>query len=393
MIKRFVVSLEIGFIILFFITCTPSEKFLRTKSSLNNQGVNQVRVLIKVLSGSFKISSESGVRVVDKETSKILYKTGNGGLVFHPEKIKKIYQLESDKNILFLNESGYRGKIELHNVLGKIYIINILNIEEYLYSVVPSEMPSLWNVEALKAQSVASRTYTYYHLLKNKSKSIYDLDSTTNFQVYKGISSEKDSSTEAVNSTAGIIMTYHYEPIIAYFHSTSGGKTSDDKDVWSGTDLPYLESVDCTYSKDSPHYQWETVLTSEEIKSALSKKYKRIEKIQKMSFKKNNDRVIEVNVIHNNGTLTLSGNEFRLLFTPQKLKSTFFTAKMEKGSLKISGKGWGHGVGMCQWGAKGRSEKGIKYNDILSYYYKGIKFQKINNNYVAHKKGSSKLVN
>lgn len=377
----------------FFASCTPSEKYLRSKSAGMAGSANYVRVLVGIVSESFKLSSDSGLRVIDKNNSKTVFESKNGGLNFYPDKIKSIYLIESDRNIIYVNNRGYRGKVELHNVLGKIYIINILNIEEYLYSVVPSEMPSSWNIEALKAQSVASRTYSYYHLLKNKSKNIYDLDATVNFQVYKGIASETPSSIEAVSSTSGIIMMYNYEPIIAYFHSTSGGKTSDDKDVWPGEDLPYLESVECTYSENSPHYEWSAEITINEIRDALAKKYKRIGSIQKISFKKHNDRVVEVNVNHSYGTIKLTGNGFRLLFLPQRLKSTYFTAKKEKNTLLISGRGWGHGVGMCQWGAKGRSEKGMKYEDILSYYYKDIKFKKINNNYLAQKKGSLHLVN
>jgi len=392
--KRITVIFTMLFLIgITLFSCTPSEKYLRTKSEGMSSGTNYVRVLIKIETDNFKINSDSGLRVIDKKNSKIIFESKNGGLNFYPEKIKNIYLIESDKNILYVNNTGYRGKVELHNVLGKIYIINVLNIEEYLYSVVPSEMPSSWNIEALKAQAVASRTYSYYHLLKNKSKNIYDLDATVNFQVYKGILTETPSSIEAVTSTSGMIMTYNYEPIIAYFHSTSGGKTSDDKDVWPGTDLPYLESVECTYSANSPHYEWTTELTLNEIRDALGRKYKRIDNIQKISFQKHNDRVIEVTVVHNNGTIKLSGNEFRLLFPPQKLKSTYFTAKRENKSLIISGRGWGHGVGMCQWGAKGRSEKGIKFEEILSYYYKDIKFKKISNNYLAQKKGSIHLVN
>ncbi|HNX25541.1 MAG TPA: SpoIID/LytB domain-containing protein [Spirochaetota bacterium] len=374
-------------------SCTPSEKYLRTKNAEMSSGTNYVRVLIKVETDNFKINSDSGLKVIDTKNSRVIFESKSGGLNFYPEKIKNIYLIESGENILYLNRTGYRGKIELHNVLGKIYIINILNIEEYLYSVVPSEMPASWNIEALKAQAVASRTYSYYHLLKNKSRNIYDLDATVNFQVYKGVSSETPSSIEAVTKTSGMIMTYNYEPIIAYFHSTSGGKTSDDKDVWPGSDLPYLESVECKYSENSPHYEWTAELTLNEITAALSQKYKRIDKITKISFQKHNDRVIEVTIVHNNGTIKLTGNEFRLLFPPQKLKSTYFTVKRDNKTFHIAGRGWGHGVGMCQWGAKGRSEKGIKFEEILKYYYKGINFKKISNNYLAQKKGSIHLVN
>ncbi len=376
-----------------FFSCTPSEKFLRSKSMNVPASAAYIKVLVKVENDSFKIRSDSGLRVIDKKNSRIVHESKNSGLNFYPSKISSIYLIESDKDILYVDNTGYRGKIELHNILGKIYIVNILSIEEYLYSVVPSEMPASWNVEALKAQAVAARTYSYYYIIKNMNKNVYDVDSTTNFQVYKGIASETPSSIEAVTKTSGIIMTYNYEPIIAYFHSTSGGKTSDDKDVWSGVDLPYLESVECKYSENSPHYSWTTELTMNEITKALSEKYKRVDSIRKISFKKNNDRVISVEIIHNNGTINLTGNQFRLLFPPQKLKSTYFTAKKTDKTLVINGRGWGHGVGMCQWGAKGRSEKGIKYDDILKYYYKNIKFQKISNNSLAQKKGSIHLVN
>lgn len=379
---------------LLFSSCTPSEKYLKTKIRSTGKDNNYVRVLIKKETADFKISSSAGLKVIDKKTGKIIYESKNTELLFTPEKINNIYQIEAGQNPIFINNKGYRGTFELHNVLGKIYIINIVNIEEYLISVVPSEMPSSWNNEALKAQAIAARTYTYYHLTKNgDKKSIYDLDATTNFQVYKGIVAEKDSSSRAVTDTAGLVMTYNYEPILAYFHSTSGGKTADDKYVWGGEDMPYLASVTCTYSKESPHYEWTAEISLLDIEKALMSKYQRIGKIKKITFKKFDERVVEVNIVHSNGTLLLSGNQFRLLLDPAKLKSTFFTAKQNKTSFHIYGRGWGHGVGMCQWGAKGRGEKGFSYEQILTYYYKNVKLTRINNNYLAQKRGSGNLVN
>ena len=390
-LKKISIFLFLLYVAAILTSCTPSAKYLKSKNA--SSVTDYVRVLIKVENQSFKINADSPLRVIDKSTSRIIFESKTCGLNFYPEKIKKVYLIESDKHVLYLNRKGYRGKIELHNVLGKIYIINILNIEEYLYSVVPSEMPSSWNMEALKAQAVASRTYSYYHLLKNRKKNIFDLDATTNFQVYKGIVTESKATTEAVNETSGIIMTYNYEPIVAYFHSTSGGKTSDDRDVWPSSDLPYLKSVECTYSENSPHYRWTAKLSINEIGKALTLRFKRIGKIQKISFKKNNDRVVEVIIVHSNGTVNMTGNEFRLFYSSGKLKSTYFTAKRDKNLLLISGRGWGHGVGMCQWGARGRGEKGIKFDKILSHYFKDIKFKKITNNYLAQKRNSKQLVN
>ena len=378
----------------FFASCTPSEKYLKTKLASTGNEKNFIRVLIKIEDKPFKISSQEGLRVVDQSNGKIVHEAQKGILLFYPEKINKIYLISCNNKPLYLNESPYRGDFEVRNILGKIYIINIVNIEDYLCSVVPSEMPAGWNIEALKAQAIVSRTYTYYHLFKNSSsKKEFDLDATTNFQVYKGISVEKDSTTKAVKETAGLILTYNSEPILAYFHSTSGGKTADDKYVFSGEDLPYLEGVPCTYSKDSPHYQWTIELSLKEIEEALRKKYQRMGKISKISFKKFDDRVIAVEIVHSNGTINLTGNQFRLLISPERLRSTFFTAEKKGNVFYIQGRGWGHGVGMCQWGAKGRAEHGFSYEKILTYYYKDVKLTRINNNYLAHKRGSGNLVN
>lgn len=388
-----IIALLLSVFIITSFSCTPSEKYLREKNLPSGYENNFVRVLISVESTSFRINSKSVLTVRQGKNGKLLYDMKDGRLVFYPEKMDGIYLVESKGTPLFLNGTGYRGTFELHSVLGKIHVVNVVNIEEYLYSVVPSEMPPSWNIEALKAQAVASRTYTYYYLLKDDSKKIYDVDATTSFQVYKGIASETDNSTSAVRATSGVIMVYNYAPILAYFHSTSGGKTADDKYVWKGEDLPYLEGVKCTYSKESPHYQWQLKLTVDEIESALKRKYSRAGRIKGISFKKYDDRVYEVVITHDQGTITMSGNDFRIMVSPSRLKSTYFRSEKKGSTLYISGRGWGHGVGMCQWGARGRAEAGQDYSHILGAYYKGINFKKISNNYLAQMKGSANRVN
>ncbi len=379
---------------IFLFSCTPSPKYLKEKQAELGHDTNYIRVLVATENRKFNILSKDGLKISDKNNNRVIYETRKSGLIFYPEKISTPYVVESGGSPIFIKDKGYRGKIELHNVLGKIHIINVLNVEEYLYSVVPSEMPASWNNEALKAQAVASRTYTYYHLLKNNTKkTIYDVDSTTNFQAYKGIESENPSSTKAVQDTTGVIMTYNHEPILAYFHSSSGGKTIDPKYVWKGSDLPYIRGVKCTYDKESPHYNWTVTLTIDEIADAFKKKYNRMGKIKSISFKRFDGRVVEVNITHTGGNISVSGNDFRLLFPSSKIRSTLFTSERKGNSFILNGKGWGHGVGMSQWGARGRGEKGQSYKDILNHYYYKIKFIKIRNNYVAQGKGSATLVN
>ncbi|MBN2403415.1 MAG: SpoIID/LytB domain-containing protein [Spirochaetes bacterium] len=255
--------------------------------------------------------------------------------------------------------------------MGKIYVINVLQINEYLYGVVPSEIISTWETEALKAQAVAARTYTYHHLISSK-KNIYDLDNSSNFQVYNGISSEKENTTIAVNETSGQIMFYKGKPIVAFFHSTCGGRTSHDKYVWGGEGQEYLKSVACTYCKESPYFSWEEKVSLYEIKEFLNKKYRGVGNITGIVFQRKDNRVVSAVIHHKNGIVKLTGNELRLLFPEKKIKSMHFTAQKVNDGLILHGHGWGHGVGMCQWGAKGMAEKGAGYKDILRYYYKGV---------------------
>ncbi len=376
--------------------CTPSAKYLKKMSKVKNNSVdsNYIRVLVKTSKSPIPIFIKGPFRVVKKNSRKVLYEARKGMVRFYPGKVREPYLVESKGSPIYVGERGYRGIIEVREVMGKLYFINEVNVENYLYSVVPSEMPSSWNIEALKAQAIAARTYTFYHLEKaDKGKRLYDVDSSTRFQVYKGIGAEKPIPTKAVNETAGIIMTHNYEPILAYFHSTSGGLTADDRDVWEGNDFPYLESVPSKYERDSPHFRWKTVLSIYEIKAALLRKYRNVGTIKKIGFKKKNGRVSSVVVVHSNGTLDITGNHFRLLFPPKKLRSTYFISRKQGNSLYISGRGWGHGVGMSQWGAKGMADSGMKCEKILRHFYRGISLTSKKNPFFANKKYRRRLVN
>jgi len=278
---------------------------------------------------------------------------------------------------LSLGEQSYRGVFELQNVRGTLYVINILRMDEYLYSVVPGEIQANWPMEALRAQSVAARSYAYYHIVKNTEKERYDLDASTNFQVYRGMMIEKPSTTQAVNSTSGTICTYFREPIIAYFHSTCGGRTIDDKYVWNWNDLHYLQSIKCRYCKDSKNFNWEDTVPLNEIHDRLAKKNPGIGSIRGISFKKFDGRVSDVIITHSGGTIKMNGNNFRLLFPNDTIRSLYFDSVKKGPSLLLTGHGWGHGVGMCQWGSRGLAEKGASYKTILRYYYKDIQFNSI----------------
>ncbi|MFH0974824.1 MAG: SpoIID/LytB domain-containing protein [Spirochaetota bacterium] len=357
--------------LLVYLSCTPSKKYIYKQYQVSGIDKLFIRILLKKTEQRVLVSSRTKFKITDKKTGKIIYSDTGKDIYYEPGKIDNAVLIESWGSPLSIDGDDYRGMIELHNVLGKMHVINVIQMNEYLYSVVPGEIVSSWDSEALKAQAVAARTYTYHHLTKNK-KSLFDLDSTSNFQVYKGVSVEKESTTAAVNETSGKVAFSRGKPIVAFFHSTCGGRTTDDRNVWSGDGEDYLKSVSCSFCKDSPYYSWEEKLTLYDIKQCLGRKYKSVGPISGISFERKGNRVFSAVIQHKHGTIKLTGNELRLLFPEKKIKSMFFSAKKVKDGLILSGHGWGHGVGMCQWGAKGMAEKGAGYKEILKYYYRGV---------------------
>lgn len=344
-----------------------------------------VRVLILKTGKSFTVSSDGDLSVsgVKADVNRIIR---GSSVEFKTAAIAKSIIVKTARPPLYLNGKPYRGILELHKKSGLAFVVNTLTIDEYLLGVVPCEIPSSWEMDALKAQAVAARTYAYYHIRTNATKGLlYDLDATTNFQVYRGVADEKDRTTEAVANTSGEIISYNSMPILSYFHSTCGGKTIDDKYVWANNDLAYLKGVTCGFCEASTKYKWEATLSLEEIHDCLSKKYANVGKIKNIKFKRKNDRVTEVIVRHTAGTITLSGNTFRLLFPPEKMRSLYFTSKKVDRSLVLQGHGWGHGVGMCQWGARGMARRGYKYQDILTHYYKGVRIAGARNISIVYK--------
>ncbi len=287
---------------------------------------------------------------------------------------------------LHVNGKPYRGSIIIRRQNEALQVINVASIGEYLLSVVPGEIPANWDRESLKAQAVAARTFTYYHLKsENDPDQAYDLDATAATQVYRGMADEKPQTTEAVRATAGQVMVFDGRPILSYFHSTCGGKTVDDRYVWEKSNLPYLQGVKCGFCNDSTKYRWESTLSLAEIRSNLIKKHPQVGTIRGISFRKKDDRVVEVVITHTLGTIRMNGNNFRLLFQPEKIRSLYFNSRKETGGLVLKGHGWGHGVGLCQWGARGMAMRGYDYKDILRHYYAGVSIQNIKTAYIAAK--------
>lgn len=269
--------------------------------------------------------------------------------------------------------SPYRGDMKFISYKGKVLPVNSVQSEEYLYSVVPSEIGHYFPVEAIKAQVLAARTYLYYNLA-NYRYTHFDLLDNVNSQMYLGMERENEKINTLVNSTVGEIITYENKPINALYYSTSGGRTASNEDVWGGAPVPYLRGKrDTASEKGSPRLNWETSISKKELSAKAGFRVDRI-KVRKVA----SNRAHTVELIGSQNKRII-GNELRRIVGYNKIHSTQFQIRDTGNSFVFRGKGSGHGVGMSQYGARGLAEAGKDYHTIVKHYYKGVQIKKLKN--------------
>ncbi|NWF52662.1 MAG: SpoIID/LytB domain-containing protein [Nitrospirae bacterium] len=279
-----------------------------------------------------------------------------------PQKDEKIEKLGNVKGDLLVTGSRYSGNIEIWKGKGGLYLINELPIEDYVKEVVMSEVGSNWEMEALKAQAVLSRTYAIKQKKLN-GNSLFHITSSVIHQAYKGNNSDARVAY-AVEETKGEILTYNGIPIEPFYHSTCGGVTEDPEEVF-GKSFPYLRSVESN-CEISPFWVWSRKISVSEIEDALN-----IPNIKEIVIKSytSTKRVKELNIIHGSGTTTIKATDLRKALGWNLLPSTFFTILHEGDSILFEGRGYGHGVGLCQWSALQMAREGKNYREILSFFF------------------------
>ena len=268
----------------------------------------------------------------------------------------------------------------LHTENGEI---EELNLDEYLYGVVSSEMPASFDMEALKAQAVVARTYTIYQIKNGGKHENADLcDSSLCCQAW--ISKENRLArwednlkeeywkkiTTAVNETKGKVILYNGEPINALFHSNSGGKTELSLNVWGGN-FPYFQTVETSGEENYTSYNSEVEISKDDLVKIMLENYSDF----KIDFSKENyiqiieltegNRVKKIKI----GNKELSGVEARKVFN---LKSAKFDVSINGDLIKFSVNGYGHGVGLSQCGSDSLAKQGKNYAEIIKYYYKDV---------------------
>jgi len=298
-----------------------------------------------------------------------------------------------------LNGNLYRGKLKLviDPDANSFDAINLVPIEPYLAGVVGSEMPDYWEPEALKAQAIAARTYCLYIKKRFGTNRKWDLRKTQAHQVYLGLKAESPQIWDAVTHTKGRVLTCkqtgnHEDIFPSYYCSICGGHTENCKNVFGDSFEP-LTGVPCPYCKNvaKPRFFfWPTVLLQKTyVSSQLIKRYPKLKKLGNITNilpKEKSDygkfaRLTRVQLTGSTGqTASLRAEDLRLAIDPKgtKLKSTIFKiVDMKDKWAFISGRGYGHGVGMCQCGAQEMARKGKTTSQILSYYYPHSKIVKL----------------
>lgn len=327
--------------------------------------------------GAYSIIAD-GKEFINEKGNVVTFYISNGKIAFANNIYENISLEKIDPQGIFsVSKDGktygrYRGNFELKIVSGNIMPINRVYAEEYLYSVVPSEIGNNFPDEAIKAQAVAARTYLYFNLGGAKYSYCDMLDNISS-QMYLGYDREVAKINKLVNETFNEILVYNGKVIQAFFHSTSGGKTASNENVWpSGKPIPYLRSVDDSENGTiSPRHSWILELTKNEFNKLAGFDVDKIDIIEV-----GEGRVKYLDLV-GKVRKKITGEELRRIIGVTKLNSTMFTLSETEDKYIFTGNGFGHGLGMPQYSAYTMAEKGKSYIDILTYYYTGVKLTKV----------------
>jgi stage II sporulation protein D len=257
-----------------------------------------------------------------------------------------------------------RGDVVIMKGKAQLQVVNVLPLEDYLTGVLGSEMPQSFPLEALKAQAVAARTYALNKKLEQYGQPFH-LGSSVLSQVYRGLEAEDDRTRDAVEATKGLVLTWMLQPIEAYFHSSCGGRTESGLEALN-RDLPYLQAVDCPCGGLASSH-WKLALGATELKALGAAKGSPLQ----VQGRSPTGRARKVSM----GARVVDAVTFRERVGYMKLKSLSFEVEKAKDGYVLEGKGFGHGAGLCQWGARVFAEKGWDYRKILSHYYPGTELQ------------------
>lgn len=388
--------------------------------------------------GAIKETSSQDARVIIPGAVRIqVVNSHNNQIIFMFDSTSwhlMMYPIAGKEGIPVIDVNGklYRGAVEFKRFSDSdMTVINYVDFEEYLYGVLPREMGANWPMEALKTQAVAARTFAMLHMNRYSDYG-FNLCTTTTCQVYGGYSVERNTCTNAVEQTRGQVLTYQGAPAQVYYFATSGGHTADVRNVWGGTGLPYLQGVEDPYEDIEVAMRgiWEVSFIPAQIHQILQDRDIDVGQITSMyvssyskegraveltiegthgqhTFERSNTRnIFGVNVVNSqkyviqtdsdihmmgqdtdsishalvsqlqvlsaSGTQTLNTTNNRIYAMGANTKKSY---SVIPSIYHFNGRGWGHGVGLSQWGARGMADEGFTHDQILPHYFPGTEIQ------------------
>lgn len=302
--------------------------------------------------------------------------------------------IETNNRSIRVDNHVYRHRLKIwRENNGRLSVVNEIPLDDYLKGVVPRELPPHWPAEALKALTVAARTFAVFRTIERQNEKAH-LGKES--QLYGGKKAEHALTDQAVDATRGEILTSRGKIFSAYFHAACGGRTTGVNQVWNNIEgIAPLKGVACDFCRTSKHWRWNAGYTVQEIRDQLKKggyRFPGISGIKPVNLDKTG-RARRIEIDYPQGKIRVLSEDFRLWMGYNRIKSTWITAVDRQGdSFVFRGNGWGHGVGLCVWGAKELATLGYTYRQILQYYYPETEIVRLNPSAASNEQGSpSKL--
>ncbi len=336
---------------------------------------------VKIAEGKdFIISATGSYQIKDKKRTRIFHhpvqiEISAAGIKIDGELWQEEIRIESSgRSFCQVNGREYRGVIFVKKNKENLQVINTLSLEEYLYGLIKLEISPEWPLSTLCAQAIVARTYAIRKLWEGNSL----ITNLPAHQAYGGIKAEDARGRIAVDLTRGEILVYQGEPVNSVYHACSGGYTASSREVW-GEDFPYLRAQPDPFSTLSPYSRWTVRISKQKLEEILQKIGLRLKGIKALKIleKDTSGRCKLLLILAENTSQIIPGKKLREIMGFNVLRSTFFQVENEKDEFVFRGKGWGHGVGMSQWGAAKMGKMGYTTEEILRFYYPETRIDKI----------------
>ncbi len=360
-----------------------------------------IRVLLLRGAGSATVSAGETLRIYSLAEERLLQIAGGGGPFLLRARGDRIHlefkgrlallnggiRFRALGDAVRLNGTPYRGAIDVVASAGRLWVVNSVRLEGYLRGVVGREIPPKWPQAALQAQAVAARTFTLLIRAQAERSSarrssggppLFHLTAGTGDQVYGGIPAEDPAIDAAVSSTEGQVLVYRGVLARAFFHAASGGHTEAVGAVWPSIDDPYIRGVPVPHERSDPAQAWESRVRLAELRTALAREGRTLGPILdvRIEGRTPSGRASLVRVSHRNGQIRLPATLIRRILGYTRIRSTLFTLQRDRDFVVFRGRGYGHGVGMSQRGARYLAEGGMNYAEILAFFYPGTALRK-----------------